>query len=837
MRLLSTRYGHEREPSRLHPCSRVDRCGCAAAGPADTAAAPRIRGAGTRRRRGRGHPRHGGARRARHWRHRRLRRGAGGARALRPRAGQLGGGHRAGHRAPRRVAAHGGQPVLGAGTDARQGAHMRCGGERRSGAGPARRGATHSCRRRRRQSPDGRSGRELLLGRGCGDHPLQYRLARHRRLWYGARRDSQRLCRRQDRSGLCRRNPAVAARGAAHRLGAGAGRQPGHPHRRRRCRPFDEAGRRDLGHRRLRPHRRQRRRRQQNRHLQPGGGGALARREVHGGGADLDRRHEDQNRRGNPHREPFARRDADAGRPAGGGDRRPGLEPVLRYHAGRAGGCDRHREGHSERYARGEDGGDDGGSSLINSHLSNNLEFRAHNGMPSRRILCFNTADVVTARTADSNLRRQSMYQRSFTALFSFLFLLAFFLPGTSSARWQWANPLPQGETLRGLAFNGSDAYVAVGTNGTLLVSADTTNWAPVYVSFRSTLNVVNWSFGLFVAVGKAGVLLSSLDGIDWTARESGTSNDLNDVVWGNNQLVAVGANTTLLTSGDGVTWISRSTNQEAGNLAAIVWTGTRYLVANNNYYGNIYSSNDAIAWTRVYRDPAMSLRDIVWTSSGFFVTTSRTNIVYSATGAPKTWGAYYSRTEQALYGLVWDGSKVLAAGSGGTILAIRGSLSVNPNVSNVASTGMQEDLTAIVWGGDQFVAVGNNTAGGSTVKTSPDGVAWTPRNAGAVSELSGVIWSGAGYLAYSRAKILLSADGGGWEAVTTLPYLNQVVWAGDKFVALFDDPATGANIAVSSDGRSWDSYQSGFSETLRSITWSGTRLVGVGNGGRIAVS
>src|SRR3569833_2716403 len=73
----------------------------------------------------------------------------------------------------------------------------------------------------------------------------------------------------------------------------------------------------------------------------------------------------------------------------------------------------------------------------------------------------------------------------------------------------------------------------------------------------------------------------------------------------------------------------------------------------------------------------SMSLRDIVWTSSGFFVTTSRTNIVYSATGAPNSWGAYYSRTEQALYGLVWAGSKVLAAGSGGTILAIRGSLSV----------------------------------------------------------------------------------------------------------------------------------------------------------------
>src|SRR3569623_204323 len=664
MRDLSTRYGHERKPSRHHSCSRVDRCGLAAAGSADAAAAPRIRGAGKCRRRGRGHPRHGGARRARHRCHRRLWHNTGGARTRRPRVGQLGGGHRAGHRAPRRGAADGGQSVLGAGTHARQGPHIRC-SEQRHRAGPARRGATHSCRRRRRQSPDGRSGR-------------------------------------------------------------------------------------DLGHRRRRPYCRQWRRRQQNRHLQLGGGGALSRREVHGGGADLDCRHEDQNRRGNPYREPFAGRGTDAGRPTGGGDRRSGLEPVLRYHAGRAGGCDRHREGRSERAERGEDGGDDGGSSLINSHLSNNLEFRAHNGMPSRRILCFNTADEVTARPADSNLRRQSMYQRSFTALFSFLFLLAFFLPGTSSASWQWANPLPQGETLRGLAFNGSDAYVAVGTNGTLLVSADTTNWAPVNVSFRSTLNAVIWSIGLFVAVGddgviltsvdgrewtrrsspspqilnavswsgsvfvavgKAGVLLSSLDGIDWTARESGTSIDLNDVVWGNYELVAVGANTTLLTSGDGVTWISRSTNQEAGNLAAIVWTGTRYLVANNNYYGNIYSSNDAIAWTRGYRDPAMSLRDIVWTSSGFFVTTSRTNIVYSATGAPNSWGAYYSRTEQALYGLVWDGSKVLAAGSGGTILAIRGSLSVNPNVSNVASTGMLEDLTAIVWGGDQFVAVGNNTA------------------------------------------------------------------------------------------------------------------------------
>src|SRR6476619_6163161 len=42
---------------------------------------------------------------------------------------------------------------------------------------------------------------------------------------------------------------------------------------------------------------------------------------------------------------------------------------------------------------------------------------------------------------------------------------------------WSWVNPVPQGNTLNGVA-SGGGKYVAVGRAGTILVSADGASWS-----------------------------------------------------------------------------------------------------------------------------------------------------------------------------------------------------------------------------------------------------------------------------------------------------------------------------------------------------------------------
>src|SRR5690242_20271590 len=52
---------------------------------------------------------------------------------------------------------------------------------------------------------------------------------------------------------------------------------------------------------------------------------------------------------------------------------------------------------------------------------------------------------------------------------------------------WHWANPLPQGNTLRGVAWHAGE-FVAVGENGTIITSADGIGWALQTSTTRNTL-------------------------------------------------------------------------------------------------------------------------------------------------------------------------------------------------------------------------------------------------------------------------------------------------------------------------------------------------------------
>src|SRR5690606_33605297 len=101
---------------------------------------------------------------------------------------------------------------------------------------------------------------------------------------------------------------------------------------------------------------RQRRRGQQDRYLWPGHRRPRARREVHGGGADLDHRLGDRDGRRDPDREPARRRAAVHAGAAHRRRGRGGLESGIRRHAGRVHRCDRHRKGRGPAAATGNAG-------------------------------------------------------------------------------------------------------------------------------------------------------------------------------------------------------------------------------------------------------------------------------------------------------------------------------------------------------------------------------------------------------------------------------------------------------------------------------------------------
>jgi hypothetical protein len=161
------------------------------------------------------------------------------------------------------------------------------------------------------------------------------------------------------------------------------------------------------------------------------------------------------------------------------------------------------------------------------------------------------------------------------------------------------------------VATNYSTLFVAVGTGGAIVTSADGITWAAATSSGTSNdLYAVSYSGGVWLAAGANGTLVKSTDGLTWTAIATGTTADLHGIAFGASTNVAlepafvlVGTGGTVLTSADLATattptWKALTTAPAgAGTLNAVVY-GSQFVTVGNG--GRIYISTDGLAWTAV---------------------------------------------------------------------------------------------------------------------------------------------------------------------------------------------------------------------------------------------
>jgi hypothetical protein len=178
---------------------------------------------------------------------------------------------------------------------------------------------------------------------------------------------------------------------------------------------------------------------------------------------------------------------------------------------------------------------------------------------------------------------------------------------------------------LQGVTYGGG-AFVAIGATlasdgsywtNRVFVSPDGNQWTPTFSAFNDWRILVDITHanGLFVAVGSGGLILTSADGITWTERSSGTGNPLNGIAFADGLFVAVGGFTSIpkwvttaaviLTSSDGLTWTERNApapwqlNAVAHNGELFVAAGTAALDPWDRYqpHDNILTSSDGISW------------------------------------------------------------------------------------------------------------------------------------------------------------------------------------------------------------------------------------------------
>lgn len=154
---------------------------------------------------------------------------------------------------------------------------------------------------------------------------------------------------------------------------------------------------------------------------------------------------------------------------------------------------------------------------------------------------------------------------------------------------------------LNGVAY-GNDAFVAVGSGGTAIVSnygssGIGTAWVVRSTPITSNLNAVTYALGGFYAVGNSGRILSSTDGYVWNEVPDSaitTTQNLLDVNYVDNKLIAVGKNGTIIYSTDGSIW-TLVTSNVSEDLYSIVYTDNVYIISGSNSL--ILNSLDGINW------------------------------------------------------------------------------------------------------------------------------------------------------------------------------------------------------------------------------------------------
>ncbi|HET7201437.1 MAG TPA: hypothetical protein VFI80_11555 [Burkholderiales bacterium] len=238
---------------------------------------------------------------------------------------------------------------------------------------------------------------------------------------------------------------------------------------------------------------------------------------------------------------------------------------------------------------------------------------------------------------------------------------------------WLQPTPLPAGfaSDLSAVLFNGS--FVAMGTDGSILTSADGVNWTLATNPVPGAgMNGLAFGPGTYVAVGNGGEIFTSPDLVTWTpaANNAGTTGDLHNVSFLNGKFIATGALGTLLTSADGSNWTALTSNTpNALRAAAFGLTSqsvARYVAVGDA--GTILTSTDGVQWNPVTPAPLAQNLNSVTVGSRFLAVGQGGVVAYSDDGT--SWSTASAGSADLSRVLFAPGTYVAVGASGANVFA-----------------------------------------------------------------------------------------------------------------------------------------------------------------------
>lgn len=311
-------------------------------------------------------------------------------------------------------------------------------------------------------------------------------------------------------------------------------------------------------------------------------------------------------------------------------------------------------------------------------------------------------------------------------------------------------------------------------------------------------LEAVAWHDKQGVAVGVLGAIVVKQGKSAWTAVPSVTSAKLVDVRWNGAGWTAVCDTGEILTSRDGQAWEVRRPDlpgQGAVTRVAVL-RGVTVLARG----GDLLASTDLARWDRQPILEAGTLADLGCSGKAVVAVGPHGTIV--STSDTQRWKTR-SLGEEDLVAVTWGHDRFLAIG-------VRGGLFLSPNGDSwVRSTEtLDSPCTTLAWAGNRFLAFGPQT----TMAESADGVTWT------TVELQGEGYEpraatghdGQGVVVGKAGSILEQNSTRQWRVQTSRlgAAIGGLAWDGHQWLALVSPSRTSVGwsfyLASSPDGRTW---------------------------------
>ncbi len=379
--------------------------------------------------------------------------------------------------------------------------------------------------------------------------------------------------------------------------------------------------------------------------------------------------------------------------------------------------------------------------------------------------------------------------------------------------------------------------FVAVGMNGTLIVSSNGTDWRWVGIDDLANMTGLAESDSLIVAVGEGGSIYVSDDGINWVLHRQDATEAFSDVAFRDSTWVACTDNGRVRWSKDAITWDSATTvfGDDTQLPAVTAADSAFYMVAVDPLAGptdrcHVYRSANGSNWFVQAGIDAWYIHDLFWTGSALVAVGEGTGyqlgypdgLLFSSNDGT----AWTQQSTEAPFSLTCVGAfknQVLVGGSGGYVLA-----GTAPNQLPIVTSGAE--MTGVLWNGTEFVAVTDR----GTVMRSTNGTTWSETHSHASVWFDRLAFSGSIYAALGGAygvpnEIYSSADGHTW--AKTLAFqdvvLKDITWGNGNFVACGQD----GTVFLSGDGQAWTPYFVGDSVTLRTVIWDGSRYLAAATG------